>query len=432
MLKSINTFGFTLAAFARPYFGRAHLQAYQLRKLKNLLAHASTHIPYYRDLFNSNGIEVSDIRNLADFRKIPLTGKQQLRELFRSIPSGEIDRKQLIEHKTSGSTGIPLHILRSPAEERRLNMLNWRMHWMLGLRPGDRMAKVKTTWEPLSARFNHLENLARAARLVNRRVFDCFLDPAENYRKIVDFQPHILTGYPGALVKIALQHAQQGGKLKYLRRVSCGGESLAPHQRRILEACFEVPVHDTYGTSECNLAAWLCPETGHYHVCDDGILLEVCRDGVPVAEGQSGEIVITSLHSLTMPVIRHTMGDRAVAGPGPCRCGSPFSTIEKLQGRIIDYLPLADGRELHPFELLNEIVTGSGDWILEYQLIQEDLDKFRLLIVPLRPVDTDEEARFRGALLDKLGAGTQLQIEWTGSIAREGSGKLHFCRSRVE
>lgn len=407
------------------------MQNYQLKKLKSLVKHAGEHVPFYHDWFGRNGFHPDEIRHPDDLRKLPVMGKQQLRELFRSLSREQIDHKRLIEHKTSGSTGMPVHILRTPGEERRLNILRWRMQWMLGLRPGDRMAKVKTTWEPLTRQYDRVQSLARFTRLIDRSVFDCFQDPAENYRKIVAFQPQILTGYPGALVRIALQHSQQKGDLDCVRRVSSGGESLAPHQRRILEESFGVPVHDTYGTSECNLAAWSCPETGLYHVNDDGILLEICRDGVPVAEGETGEVVITSLHSRAMPIIRYAMGDLAVAGPTPCPCGSPFSTIRKLQGRTIDFLQLSNGRELHPFEVLNEIVTGSDDWLVEYQFIQEELDSFRLLIVPRRPVSADEEDRFRAALLEKLGSEARLHIEWTENIERNAGGKLHFCRSSV-
>jgi len=430
LLVSLRTLGFTLAAFVRPRLGRAHLQRYRLRKLVCLLERAAE-MPFYRDCFREHGFDPRDVRGLQDLRRVPVTGKQQLRELRRSFSDETIARRRLIEHKTSGSTGIPLHVLRTPAEERRLNMLRWRLQWMHGLRPGDRLAKVKTTWEPLGPRFDRLQGLARSFRLLETRVFDCFRDPAESYREIVAFRPHVLSGYPGALVRIALQHEPGCDALRCLRRVSCGGERLAPHQRRLLEERFGVPVHDVYGASECNLAAWRCPETGHYHVNDDGIVLEVCRDGQPVAEGEEGEIVITSLHSLTMPIIRYAMGDLAVAGPPACPCGSPFSTIRELRGRTIDYLSLADGRQLHPFEALNDIVTTAGDWIVEYQLVQEAPDRFELQIVPRRPVSGRETGAVEAALRARLGADCQLRIELTGRIARDATGKLHFCRSAV-
>jgi phenylacetate-CoA ligase len=361
-----------------------------------------------------------------------MTGKQQLRDLHESMLDPRVSHEEYIEHKTSGSTGIPVHVRRTQGEERRLNMLRWRMFLMQGMRPGDRMAIVKTTWESLPERFDRLQNLARRIRLVDSRVFDCFLPPAENFRELAAYQPHIMVGYPGALVKIALQRSGQEADQRSLRRIYCGGEYLAPHQRQLLEECFEVPVYDTYGITECNLAAWECSHTGFYHVCDDGILLEVCRDGVPAPPGETGEVVITPLHSRAMPLIRFQMNDLAVAGPSPCPCGSPFSTIQSLQGRIIDFLPLPDGRQLQPFQLLNQIVINAGDWVAEYQVIQQELDRFNIMIVPRRPVTDDEKARLNSALLEELGAGAQLQIETVSAIPSDDTGKLHFCRSLVK
>ena len=431
-LESINTLGFTLAAFARPRLGREHMRRYQLRKLKSLLGYAAEHDPFYRRWFEQNGFSPGEVNGLQDIANVPPLDKQHLRELRDTVSEERIARERLIEHKTSGSTGMPVRILRSPAEERRLNMLRWRLQRMLGLRPGDRLAKVKTTWEPLSDRFNRPQDLARKLRLLDTRVFDCFEDPAESHSRLLEFQPHILSGYPGALVRIALEHARRDRPLACLRRVSSGGEALTPHQRRILEESFGVPVHDVYGTSECNVAAWRCPETGLYHVNDDGIVLEVCRDGVPVAEGQTGEIHITSLHSRTMPIIRYAMGDLAVAGPDACPCGSPFSTIGQLRGRTIDFLHLPDGRLLHPFELMNEVVAIAADWIVEYQLVQLAVDRLQLRLVPRRAVDEREQAQLRAALEARLGSGVEVELELTDHIERGSGGKLHFCRSEIQ
>lgn len=431
MLESIYTIGFMLAAGARPCLGRSHMEAYQLSRLKSLVRYASCKVPYYRELLQARGIEPGAIRNLGEFRKIPVTGKQQLPALRLRLPALDAADAELIEHKTSGSTGVPVRILRSPAEERRLNMLRWRMHLMMGLRPGERIARVKTTWEPLPRRFERLQLVVQRTGLMQQRVFDCLLPAAQIYQELIDYQPHFLGGYPGSIVKVALQHSRQGGVLRNLRRVFCGGEYLSPHQRRIMEECFGVPVCDTYGTTECNLMAWQCPQTGLYHVCDDGVFLEICRDGVPVAEGEEGEVIITALHCRTFPIIRYALGDRAVKGPSPCPCGSPFSTIGELRGRITDFLTLPDGRQLHPFELLNEIVLAGADWIAEYEFIQEAVNRLRLRIVRRRPVSNEEEARLHSTLMQKLGTEAQLEIEWVKNIAAGESGKFHFCRSLV-
>ncbi|MBT8040440.1 MAG: hypothetical protein KJN78_09370 [Gammaproteobacteria bacterium] len=429
MLESLHTLGFTLSAFARPQLGRSRLKRYQWRKLQEIVRYAAAEIPFYRDCFRRHGFDPASLQNPEDIRNIPILDKRGMTELRESFSREEIARRHLVEHKTSGSTGAPIRILRSPAEERRLNMLRWRMQMMLGLRPGDRLAKVKTTWEPLSKQYDRLQGLAGKVGFLDARIFDCFENPAESHRQLLDFQPHVLSGYPGALVRIALTHIEQGRELKCLRRVGSGGESLLPNQRQILEEAFGVPVYDVYGSSECNLAAWQCDETDHYHVNDDGILLEVCRNGVPVASGETGEVVITSLHSRTMPIIRYRLGDLAEAGPLQCPCGSPFSTIRRLQGRIADLFDLPDGRVIHPFEVLNEIVVEASDWIAEYQLVQTAPGCFFLECVPRRPAGEERLARLRAAVLAVLGPTTTLVIKLTDRIARSESGKLHFCRA---
>jgi len=384
-------------------------------------------VPFYRDLYTKAGITPEDIRTLEDVSRLPIIDKRKLWALHPPLPK----RDDLIIHRTSGSTGTPVHIYRSTAEERGYNMLRWRMLLSTGLRPGDRLAKVKATWETLPRRFEMLGGLASKLGLVEPRVFDCFQPPAETLAQLVEFQPHILTSYPGVLVKIALLLSGQDRVLDGLRKIYCGGESMSLHQRRILEESFRVPICNTYGTTECSLTAWECPESGHYHVCDDGVFVEICRDGHAVRPGQSGEVVITALHSRVMPLIRYRLGDIAVAGQGPCSCGSAFSTIESLQGRVLDYLQLPDGRQMHPFQFLNEIVLASGNWISEYQVVQDSLAAVRLKIVPRREVSAAEAGHLRSALEQELGTGVAVRIEWVDDIACDASGKFHFCRSLI-
>jgi phenylacetate-CoA ligase len=338
-------------------------------------------------------------------------------------------QEALISHKTSGSTGTPVCIFRSPVEERRLNMFRWRMYLENGLRPGDRMAKVKTVWEALPDRFERLSSLASKLKVVDRRLFDCLEPPAELLNQLREFQPHLLTGYPSALVKIALQHEDPGKSLGNLRQLLTGGEYLAPHQRRLLEQRFGVPVTDTYGASEFNLGAWQCTESGHYHVCDDSVLLEVCRDGLPVEPGEEGDVLVTVLHSRHMPLIRYDMGDRAIAGGAPCSCGKPFTTIKSFEGRIMDYLVHPDGTHFHPLHLANELILEAFDWMAEYQLVQESAWLFRLQIVPLREVTAGELESLHRVLQRKLAEGVELKIENVEDIPAGNNGKYRFCRT---
>lgn len=396
-----------------------------MRRFRRLLRHAVDSVPFYAGFYAQHGIEPGHVKERGDLQRLPVLQRSDLRELAQQVP----DKDSLFSHKTSGSVGTPVEIFRTPHEERRLNLFRWRQQVMCGLRPGFRTAKVKTVWERLPDRFERLARLSARTGLVDRRVFDCLQPPETILEQLLDFQPHTLSCYPATLVKIALRYDKSERRLENLRHVSTGGEYLAPHQRRVIERSFDRPVIDTYGSIECNLAAWQCARTGAYHLCDDNVLLEICRDGVPVEPGEEGDVIISVLHSRRMPIIRYALGDRAVAGASPCSCGAPFSTLQGLRGRVMDYLVNPDGSPLHPLRVVNELIVEAFDWIAEYQLVQESADRFRLQIVPLRGISGDEQQALHEALQRQLAEGVHLEIEQVESIAAGKNGKFRFCRS---
>jgi phenylacetate-CoA ligase len=403
------------------------MERWQMERFRRLLRHAWQSVPLYRALYRGQGIEVDAIRTLQDLRHIPVLQKRQLRELGKDLG----DRSDLIFHKSSGSTGTPVQVFRTASEERRMNLFRWRAKLSNGLRPGYRLAQVKTVWEELPDSYERLARLSARTRFIERRLFDCLLNPADLLDELLDYQPHVLSGYPSALVKVAQRYDPSGRRFENLKWVSTGGEALAPHQRQVLERQFGLPVTDSYGSVECNLIAWQCADTGSYHVCDDNVLLEVCRNGVPVQPGEEGEVIVTPLHARTMPLIRYAIGDLAIAGDRQCACGQPFATLQSIQGRVMEYLVYPDGTHMHPLRLVNEIVLAGYDWIAEYQFVQETERRFRLDVVPLRDVRPGEEAAMRQALQDKMAGASELEINWVDDIPLGENGKYRFCRSLV-
>jgi len=428
----LKTLGFAAACLARAHSSRAAIAAYQLRQLNDVLRHAVQRVPYYGELFAAHGLRAEEIQSVGDLARVPITGKRELRALApEALIARGVDRTRLIEHKTSGSTGIPTRIWRTATEERRLNLQRWRALWLLGLRPRDRVAIVKTIWDAPPPSFDRLQTLSRRLGLLDRRIVDCFQPPAALLAQLRAFRPHVVAGYPGVLVGIARAIATEGRDDWTPRMVLTGGESLLHPHRALVRDRFGAPVYDIYGTTECNVAAWECPHTGEYHTCDDSVIVEICRDGVPVAPGETGEVVITSLHSRAMPLIRVALGDEAVAGSPQCACGLPFSTLREVRGRVIDFLPLPEGRRLHPFELLNVVVDTAGHWIAEYQITQLAPDRFVMELVGSRAVGPDDLAALLTAMVELLGTNVRFDIEQVSDIARDRSGKLHFCRSLV-
>ena len=167
-------------------------------------------------------------------------------------------------------------------------------------------------------------------------------------RALKRIPPDALTGFPGVLVRIAQSLTEADRRVLRPRFVVAGGEVLTPVMRKQIRDAFRAPVFETYASHEFSLIASECQETGESHVCDDGMILEVIKDGRPAAPGERGEVVGTALHSFAMPFVRYRLGDVVTQSSGTCACGQPFSTIRTIQGRMIDYFPLPSGRLMHP------------------------------------------------------------------------------------
>ena len=192
---------------------------------------------------------------------------------------------------------------------------------------------------------------------------------------------------------------------------------------------FRAPLFEVYGCYEVGLVAWQCRETAALHVCDDAVVVEVLADGRPVAVGERGEVVVTALHSFAMPFIRYRLGDLVTRGVDTCPCGQPFSVIGAVQGRMIDYFPLPDGRELHPYEIVSVVVDSP--WIRQYRLLQERVDRIVLQVVPATTPSAAEVALLEQRVGTVVGREVAFVVRIVSEIALEPGGKFRVSRSLV-
>jgi phenylacetate-CoA ligase len=160
------------------------------------------------------------------------------------------------------------------------------------------------------------------------------------------------------------------------------------------------------------------------------VVVEVLRDGQPVEPGERGEVVVTNLHAYAMPFIRYRIGDLATRGHS-CPCGAPFGTIGEIQGRMIDYFPLPDGRLLHPYEIVSRLVWGPDEWIRQYQLVQERRDRVVLYVVTGTPLAPERAAEVNAIVRPLLGPEVEFELQPVERIPFESTGKLRPSRSLV-
>lgn len=413
---------------------RASIAAFQDRRLREIVRHAYDHVPYYRRLFDAAGVGPADIRGRADLHLIPVTTKATLRTLsMEEIVADNVDRFRLHKLETNGSTGVPLTVYRTRGEGLTAGALIWRVREEADMGRGLRIAILN--WgdpnkETGHSRKERISLRQRIAGIESMTRINCVASMDEVVDRLKRARPDVISGYAGVLSRVAeaLGPDQRDVTPRLVISVS---EVLTPAMRARIEHVFRAPVRDVYASWELALMAHQCRKGGPYHVADDNLIMEVMRDGRDVGEGESGDVVATSLQFAAMPFIRYELGDVVTRGPESCPCGSPFTTLSAIQGRMVDYFRFPDGRVMHPYEISRIIWETAFRCISQYQMIQETPRKIVASVVLRSDADRPEVVAIFEKVRPLLGRDVDLVVEYLDNIPLGIKGKFGVYRSLV-
>lgn len=397
------------------------LRELQWGKLRRLLDHVYSRVPYYRALFDSRGLHPRDFTGVDDLTWLPALSKEVVRDRGPELMADNV-RGPLVERRTSGSTGIPLTVYVYPQTRDAWVAAGLRTHRWWGLDVGMRQIKL------INPRAKSRWTLLKQALLMNHWEYSVFqLDEAtleRLYRQALTFRCEVLAGYPSALTYFA-QHvaARPSGSALGLRAVVTTAEVLYPDQRALLERVFACPVINEYGSSECGYLAGECPE-GSLHIAAENALIEFDPGTAADGDGTGREVIVTDLNNLAMPLLRYRIGDVGVPG-AVCQCGRTLPVLELRVGRTEDLVTLPDGRKVDGsvFGAVVEELTLRGVAVKQFRAIQHRPDYIEVLISGVDPGDRSVQD-----LADRLQAmlGTRLTVvvRPVDRIPVEPTGKL--------
>ena len=410
---------------------RADLDEFRDRKIRKLVRHAYENVPLYRKLFDERGISVGDISSAADLAPLPVTSRTdvQLAEIKDRLARG-VDPDKLIVRKTTGSSGQCLTVMRTWNEEQVLNLLRWRAIRAYGLKLSDVIAVPRVPIGRHRRDYPLPRRIADAIGFYRKDLLD--LTTIEDASRIlIERDPEVIMGWPTILGDLAPKwSAMRTPSIRGPKFLISGGEMLSAHARQRITEGFDAPVYDMMGAHEFSLLAWECPVTGHYHFSDETIYAEVLVDGRPAKPGEEGELVVTGLHSMAMPFIRYNLGDIVMQGSEQCECGSPFSTMRSVQGRIGEYFNLANGRRVHPQDIVRMSFIAAS-WIRNLQVVQTDLIHLELHVVPVRPPTANEIKAIETAVKKVLWGVATLTVVIVPEIPTSYDTKFRLHRSLV-
>jgi phenylacetate-CoA ligase len=314
------------AAWRHTGAARAELRAWQDARLRRLVLHAYESVPFYRRLFDRHRLHPRHIRGVVDLDLIPTTDKAEMRRRgpLDLLAKGH-DPEALLSVRSNGASGEPFTVRRTWLEDTLQSLLRFRAYREFGVRPRDRIVVVGGHGRPDAG----LGRTLRALGYQQKQVIDGLQDSTHVAAQLREAQPEALIGLPSLLDSLTAPELADAVGVVRPRVVILGGESATPAMRLRIRETFAAPLREIYTSHECPLLAWECRHSGDLHTCDDGVLVEVLRDGRPAEAGERGEVVMTNLHAYAMPFIRYRMGDLATRAE-PCGCGTAFAALRML------------------------------------------------------------------------------------------------------
>ncbi len=412
------------------------IREYQENRLKKLINHAYYHVPFYRDLFNAQGIKPEHIQTLEDLQKLPIINKKIVKEnIYFGLLSDNHNKKNLQKVQTSGSTGEPFYTF---AERKQLEM-RWaatqRAFDWTGYRFGDRQVRLWHKYlgmKPLEIVRELLDAL-----LTRRKFIPAYEIKEDNLGEYVDsimkYKPVLLDGYAESfnfLAHYLKHHTYDGYKPK---AIMSSAQSMPPESRRIIEEVFGCGVYDKYGSREFGGGvAYQCKERNGYHVVAECGIVEIIKDGRPAQPGEIGEIVITELNNFALPLIRYNIGDLAVKiDPNQtCKCGRGLPLIGEIQGRV-QSIVVGTNKQFIPGTFFNRVFFKHDLAVRQYQVVQEELGKLNIKIIKGNLFTDQILETISKDIKIHMGENMVIQFEFVDEIPLGRTGKRQYCVSKI-
>jgi len=314
----------------------------QLKRLQETVKKAYENVAFYKKRFDDVGVKPEDIKTLEDIEKLPFTTKTDLRDAY---PFGmfAVPDEEIIEiHTTSGTTGKPTVSGYTEKDLEIWSEVSARAITMALGTKGDRIQncygyglftgglgihygghKVGATVVPISA-----GNTKRQIEVMN------------------DFQSTILTCTPSYALYLAEVLEKEGLTPEEISLKSgiFGAEMWTEEMREELEKRLGIVALNIYGLTEIigPGVSQECPQKAGLHISDDHFYPEIINSETKkqLNEGEKGELVLTTLTRVGMPIIRFRTKDITSITKEKCECGRTLPRMARITGRSDDMLKI--------------------------------------------------------------------------------------------
>lgn len=399
-------------------------QEHQLDQLRRLVSHAAACVPFYRDR-----LDPTTIHHLQDLEALPILTKGEVRAAGDALVATTLTRRGRITIHTSGTTGAPLRIrCDRDALQRNYAFFSFALCWAgVSARPrvatfaGRTIVPAEQAHPPYWRR-NHAGNaLLCSSYHLSPETLPAYCDALRR------FGPDLIDSYPSSLTPIARHLLASGRRDIRPRAVVTSSETLDPIDREEIEAAFDCPVFDQYGSAEMAGFATQCAE-GRYHCHPAYGIVEVRCEGRAARPGEVGELVLTGFVNPGMPFIRYATGDLAELGAGPCPCGRDTLILRRIIGRRDDVLVTPEGRLVGRLDPVFKGVPG----MVESRITQDRPDHVLVETVITGSFSPADQRALVEELGRRLGPRMRIDVVQVPRLERSAGGKLRAVVNLVD
>lgn len=396
-------------------------------KLIRTLRHSLKTVPAYRP-WRMLADEMEDPSALL--RQLPTISKQDVRERGSSFLSDDADPALRMKMFTGGSTSVPMtfYLHRGVTRAKEYAFIE-KFHERGGMRERDVVLSLRGN---AVRRRDGSGPLWMYEPIKNQLMFSPdHLSPPympEYMDALRKWKPRFIQAYPSAAYPLALwlRDNPDDEITHRIQSIMLFSENVLDHHVSMLRAVFPCAVLKHYGHSERLLMAasmpdddryFFWPQYGHFELVD-------AAGRVIARPGELGEIVGTGFDNDVMPLVRYRTGDMAVMSDKPHPMLPGFPAVERIEGRIQEFIVCDDNRLIS----LNAVTTGKQHGLLELaqalQFEQCKAGELHMHVVMPRRLSGDELTLIARSVESRIGDGCVVNVDQVDAIRRTARGKV--------
>ncbi len=386
------------------------LQKYQLEKFRETLSCVISRSRFYKT--HLSGVDPVNIRCMEDIANLPFTSPKDIAsdpEGFLCVSPREVGR--IVTLGTSGTTGRPKRIFFTKQDqELTIDFFHHGMTTMAGpedivmiCMPGATEGSIGDLLKQGLSRFG--------CRSI---VYGPIKDEEHAFDTIIKEKITCIVGIPSQILSLARLSEKRTFKSS-LKNILLSADYVPVSASEFIKRVWDVTVYEHYGMTETGLGGGVaCDALDGYHLREADLLFEIVNpeSGMPVKDGEYGEVVFSTLTREAMPLVRYRTGDRSRFITESCPCGTVLRRMDRVTGRIAEAVKLAEGKTVSITQL-DEVLFNEQS-VLSYSAELKTLDGQECLHITAVPhgrgIDPDALCRRIKAELSYLFEGEKLLL----------------------